>query len=279
MRIGELSRRAGVSPELLRAWETRYALLHPERTPGGLRLFSEEDERRVHRMRTYIADGISAAEAARLAKLDERDTDDGHASVVEMQGMLEQAVEAMDEELAQAALDRLFVALPLQRALTEAILPFLNQVGERWAGAETSVAQEHFASNVIGARLRGLTRGWGGGVGPRAVLACPPGEEHDLGLLCFGLALREHGWRITYLGANTPLGDIASSIQKLSPTIVVLCVTCAKRLTEARREIATLRRHTRVAVGGAGAKAALVQELDVELLDGDPVSEAAALRP
>ena len=38
LRIGELSRRAGVSPELLRAWERRYGLLRPTRTPGGLRL-------------------------------------------------------------------------------------------------------------------------------------------------------------------------------------------------------------------------------------------------
>ena len=67
LRIGELSRRVGVSPELLRAWETRYGLVDPERTPGGLRLYSEEDERRVREMRRQIAAGLSAAEAARVA--------------------------------------------------------------------------------------------------------------------------------------------------------------------------------------------------------------------
>src|ERR1700733_9388214 len=71
LRIGELSRRVGVSPEVLRAWETRYGLLRPERTKGGLRLFSEDDERRVRQMRENIAAGLSAAEAARLAMLSE----------------------------------------------------------------------------------------------------------------------------------------------------------------------------------------------------------------
>ena len=89
--------------------------------------------------------------------------------------------------------------------LSEVILPFLHRLGVRWAAGRTSVAQEHFASNVIAGRLRSLARGWGQGVGPRAILACPPGELHDLGLLCFGLVLREHGWRITYLGADTPI--------------------------------------------------------------------------
>ena len=58
-----------MSPELLRAWETRYGLLRPDRTAGGLRLFSEEDERRVRLMRKHIAAGLSASEAARLARL------------------------------------------------------------------------------------------------------------------------------------------------------------------------------------------------------------------
>ena len=67
LRIGELSRRVGVSPELLRAWETRYGLVKPERTAGGLRIYSKDDERRVREMCDQIAAGLSAAEAARVA--------------------------------------------------------------------------------------------------------------------------------------------------------------------------------------------------------------------
>ena len=39
VRIGELSRRSGVSTELLRAWERRYGLLRPTRSEGGFRLY------------------------------------------------------------------------------------------------------------------------------------------------------------------------------------------------------------------------------------------------
>src|SRR3954453_5055835 len=57
VRIGELSRRTGVSGELLRAWEQRYGLLRPERSAGGFRLYSAGDESRVRRMTALIASG------------------------------------------------------------------------------------------------------------------------------------------------------------------------------------------------------------------------------
>ena len=65
LRIGELSRRAGVSDHVLRAWESRYGLLQPVRSAGGFRLYSEADESRVRRMQAHLARGLSAAEAAR----------------------------------------------------------------------------------------------------------------------------------------------------------------------------------------------------------------------
>src|ERR1700745_1843945 len=67
LRIGELSRRLGVSDHVLRAWENRYGLLQPVRSPGGFRLYSEAKEWRILRMKAYLADGLSAPEAARAA--------------------------------------------------------------------------------------------------------------------------------------------------------------------------------------------------------------------
>src|SRR5271157_100148 len=241
LRIGEFSRRVGVSPELLRAWETRYGLLRPDRTAGGLRLFSEEDERRVHLMRKHIAAGLSASEAARLAgSREESATHEGSASFAEIQTALAHGIDELDEPMVQSALDQLFRAFALTYALSEVILPFLHQLGERWAAAEATIAHEHFATNVLGGRLRALSRGWGNGVGPRAVLACPPGERHELGLLCFGLALREHGWRITYLGAETPLREITDALGELVPSVVVLSAVSQRRFRDASEEITAL---------------------------------------
>ena len=280
LRIGELSRRVGESPELLRAWELRYGLVAPERSTGGLRLYSEKDERRVRVMRHHINMGLSASESARLAKLaDDPQSEAVPASLADVETALERSFDALDEPAAQAVLDRVLMAFGLRAVLSEVILPFLRRLGVRWATAQTSVAQEHFASNVIAGRLRGLTRGWGQGVGPRAILACPSGELHDLGLLCFGLVLREQGWRITYLGADTPIGDIAEMLDDLSPTIVVLAATTPQRFLDSADEVAALAAQARVGIGGAGASAALADRLGAESLAGELLEAAAALTP
>ncbi|MGH2944049.1 MAG: MerR family transcriptional regulator, partial [Solirubrobacteraceae bacterium] len=265
LRIGELSRRVGVSPELLRAWETRYGLVDPQRTQGGLRLYSSEDERRVREMRRQIATGLSAAEAARVA----RGSPAPAASGERFLGQLDRALTALDEPAAQAALDHAFQSLDLQTALAQVILPFLRALGERWAATERSVGQEHFASNVIGGRLRTLARGWGDGERPRVLLACPPGEQHELGLLCFGLLLRRRGSAIVYLGADTPMPDLAIATAELSPALVVLSATRAERFAHAADEIRTLSAQARVGIGGAGASSALARSLGAEPLGDD----------
>ena len=214
VRIGELSRRVGVTPEVLRAWERRYGILSPTRTDGGFRLYGEDDEQRIRRMLQHLEQGLSAAEAARLARAEPRagldpaaGTDDGSGAptAAALGEQLRHALDGFDDVGAHSVLDRLLGSYPLENVLRDAILPYLHELGERWAHAEASVAQEHFASALLRGRLLALARGWGRGRGPHALLACVPGDQHDLGLICFGLALRAHGWRITYLGADTPL--------------------------------------------------------------------------
>ncbi len=273
LRIGELSRRVGVSPELLRAWETRYGLVHPERTPGGLRLYSEQDERRVREMRDQIEAGLSAAEAARLALR----APAAEVSVEALRSDLDDALTALDEPAAQAALDRTFEWVDLETALGHVILPFLHDLGARWAAAERSVGQEHFASNVIEGRLRALARGWGDGDGPRTLVACPPGEQHELGLLCFGLLLRHRGWRVTYFGAETPPSDLATAVTELSPQLVVLGAMAPQRFLDVADDIRELSGVARLAIGGAGASAQLAQSLGADLLVEDPVAAARAV--
>ena len=190
---------------LLRAWERRYGLLRPTRSAGGLRLYSAADVERVRLMNQHLAEGLAAAEAAALAQ----SADDEHGasaalSPAAMRDELAEALDRFDEPRAQAIVDRLLAAATVDTLLSDVVLPYLRELGERWERGEASIAQEHFASAVLRGRLLGLARGWGLGVGPLAVLACLPGEQHDLGLIAFALVLRARGWRIVYLGAGRP---------------------------------------------------------------------------
>jgi MerR family transcriptional regulator, light-induced transcriptional regulator len=277
LRIGELSKRAGVSPELLRAWERRYGLLRPARSAGGLRLYSPADVERVRLMQQHLAEGMAAAEAAAVAV---READGGEAARTALRPWatrdeLAGALDAFDEPRAQAILDRLLALATVETLLSEVIVPYLQELGERWERGDASVAQEHFASGILRGRLLGLARGWGLGLGPAAVLACLPGEQHDLGLIAFGLALRSQGWRIVYLGPDSPIDTVADVSSRIDPNLVVLNAVSRERVDPVLRKLRALARHHRVALGGSAAEDDRLERSGILALTGDPTAEAA----
>ena len=290
LRIGELSRRVGVSDHLLRAWETRYGLLRPSRSTGGYRLYSEADADRIRRMQAHLAAGLSAAEAAQ-AVLAEVDADlpaaptNGSAvvtamdavEVTELSRLLRDALDALDEPAAQAVLDRLLSELSIPTVLRDVVMPLLGDLGARWEEGTASVAQEHFASFVIRGRLAGLARGWGSPTGRRAVLACPPQELHDLALMVFGIMLNRQGWRIDYLGTSTPIEEIARAAETTRADLVVLAASAPVVLESIRDELAALAVRFPLALAGGGVSAEFALTVGARHLTGDPVTQAEHL--
>ena len=277
LRIGELSKRSGVSPELLRAWERRYGLLRPLRSAGGLRLYTPADVERVRVMRRHLADGLAAAEAAALA-LRAGIGDDAAPMALRPEAVrddLADALDRYDEARAQAILDRLLAVATIDTLLSEVVLPYLHELGERWLRGDASIAQEHFASSVVRGRLLGLARGWGLGLGPTAVLACLPGEQHDLGLIAFGLALRSRGWRIVYLGSDSPIDTVEEVSRQLDPSLVVLTSVSSERVEPVVTQLRALAGRHRLALGGAAAGNGALEVSGALALSGDPMAEAA----
>jgi MerR family transcriptional regulator, light-induced transcriptional regulator len=273
VRIGELSRRSGVSPELLRAWERRYGLLQPTRSTGGLRLYSPEDLARVRAMQQHLAAGLAAAEAAELAT---RTAQRDQITSATAKDELAAALFRFDEGAAHSVFDSLLARLSLDTLLSQVVIPYLHELGERWERGEVSIAQEHFASTLLRGRLLGLARGWSQGIGPAAVLACPPGEQHDLGLLAFGIALRTRGWRIVYLGPDTPIASVTDAARISGANLVVLSAVDPRTFRRCAGELVELARLTHLCLGGAGATRTRI-DADLRRMTGDPVHEAEQL--
>src|SRR5919107_1754190 len=233
MRIGEISRRTGVNPDVLRAWERRYRLLRPRRTAGGTRLYSATDETRIRLMQRYIADGLPPAQAAEMVTAARLTVRPGQAAsippadVAEAHAEMRASLDRFDETSAQRALERLFGAYSPLAVVRDVMMPYLAEVGDRWAEGHVSVAQEHFASNFLHARLLAFARGWDRGLGPRAVLACAPHEQHTF------------GWRVTYLGANTGVAMIGEAATHVEPDLVVVAAALPERLAPILDELRT----------------------------------------
>jgi MerR family transcriptional regulator, light-induced transcriptional regulator len=236
LRIGAFSRRVGLSAAVLRAWETRYGLFTPDRTNGGFRLYGPEEERRVRRMRALTAHGMAAAESARLvlAEAGERTAWPALAA----------AWRSLDADGAQQALDALLGGPEPEVAVARHILPLL---------AELPAERRHFAQRMVETRLLGLGTSWHDGPGPLALAGCGPGEHDTIELLVLALALRRRGWRLVYLGADTPVAVFASIAKALSPARII------------------------VGFRDAGRAQGFDPPFDATVVCGDPLATAAAL--
>jgi DNA-binding transcriptional MerR regulator len=285
LRIGELSRRLGVSEHVLRAWERRYGLPVPVRSDGGFRLYSPADEARIRRMQTHIASGMSSAQAARAALAEDPSTPPAGgvegagppAALADVAQALALALDVFDEPTAQAVLDRLLSDYTVETVLRDVLLPYLHQLGERWATGEVSVAHEHFASNLLRGRLTNLARGWGNGSGPTAVLACAPGEQHDLPLLMLGITLSRLGWRIIYLGVDTPLDVLSHVAVRGRPDLVVLALSDPQRLRGHLQHLTEVADTLPLVIAGAGATSTLAAQTGAQLITMNPVTAAEHL--
>jgi DNA-binding transcriptional MerR regulator len=278
LRIGELGRRVGANPAVLRAWERRYGLLQPERSPSGYRLYSPEDVRRASDMQAYLARGIAPAQAAELAKAAPADVAPTLSLPVgnELLVRLRETLDRYDGAGAERLIDRCLLNLGLATAIQTVFLPYLHDLGSRWERGEITVAEEHFASNVVRRRLLRVADGWERGGGPVALLACAPGEHHDIGLVCFGLALHSyHGWRVKYLGADTPLPDLVRAALVIRPDFIGASAVSPARFFTGLREWRELSGTFAVGIGGAGVSARLARRMGARFLSGDPVSAAA----
>ena len=271
LRIGEFARRVGVSPELLRAWERRYGLLQPIRSGGGFRLYTSDDAVRVEQMKRALDEGLSAAEAARRALAPAGPSD---SALEHARERLIAAAHGYDEAAVHSVLDQALAGFALETVLRELILPVLREIGYAWERGDLEIGAEHFVTTLIRERLLALSRFWGRGGGQRAILACAPGERHDIGLIAFGLVLRSHGWRILFLGADTPIQTLAKAVAAMSPQLVVVASMDSALLEPLGGELRRLARSSRLMLSGAGASEELCARLRLDRLDGDLVAAA-----
>jgi MerR family transcriptional regulator, light-induced transcriptional regulator len=217
----------GVPSITLRSWERRYGVPEPKRDPKGYRLYSDRDIAVTRWLRERVQDGVGISRAVNLLRVLEHGDlvvpDDTTLDFASLQTKLLNAVEAMDESgVARVIAEGLTVATVEEVAL-HLLQPTLYEIGERWAAGQLSVTTEHVGSNLIRSHISQLAR-----ISPspirdeRVMVACAPGEFHDIGALLLGLFLRRRGFDVIYGGANIEAEDFIADVLRLKPDAVCL---------------------------------------------------------
>ena len=279
LNIAALAHRTGVAPDTLRKWEQRYSILQPTRTAGGQRRYSERDVARVRWLSDRLREGYRIGEAATLLGAPGSAGEPAQSPAQLVRGIL-QALEKGDAADVGVFLDQAFALNSVEATLAKVLAPLLETVGDRWEAGELNVADEHLVSESVRSRLGHLLADTGGGVRGVAVLACAPGERHELGLMMAAIALRRDGWNAVYLGSDTPMADAVSLAGRLSARLLGVSVSAAasgEALEDALREVPRPV-GLELVVGGSGASARLAKRLSASLAPRDLPAAVGVLR-
>jgi MerR family transcriptional regulator, light-induced transcriptional regulator len=256
LNIAALAQRTGVAPDTLRKWEQRYQILQPDRTAGGQRRYTERDVARVEWLRERLDEGYRIGVAASL--LGTIGVASGRKARDHLRGLLDAVLVGETSEIG-LRLDQAFALLGVDETLEAVVRPLLESVGAAWARGELTVAEEHLVSETVRSRLGHLLGDPGGGVRGTAVLLCVPGERHDLGLMMAAIALRRDGWKVVYLGADTPLADAVALAVRLPARLVGVSVALREHGKSLERK--AFPEGIALVVGGSGSSAALARRL------------------
>ena len=275
-RISVVAEMVGLSENLLRAWERRYKILEPKRTGAGYRAYTARDVELLRRVKQLVQQGVSISEVVPMLPNLRRDLKSGRdfAAAVDgtrieqwMKSILDAAKRDQQPDIF-SVLEEAFATLSPVAVLERLIVPLQRAVGELWHARQLSSAQEHLVTHAVRSRLLSLIQG--GVMAPsrrHAVCACLPDEDHEIGLLGAALRFRDAGFRVTYLGARTPIVELAELVKALEPEVVALAQVHSIDKKQLMHVLTVLKQavhaSTKVVIGGAGAEAhaALVAEL------------------
>lgn len=242
--IKVVARRTGLSPHVIRAWEKRYRAVTPQRTPTNRRVYTSEDIERLLLMRRATLGGRSIGQIASLGTdelrqlVNEDELAQSQAPTPpplirprSFNGALDaalQAVEKLDPEALQRALELASVSMSKPGLVERVVAPLLEKVGDEWRDGSIRIANEHMASAMLRTFLGGLNGAFPAlSDAPRLLVTTPAGQLHELGALIAATAAAAEGWHITYLGPSLPAEDIAAAARLNRSRAVALSIILA----------------------------------------------------
>lgn len=248
--IRTVAKLSGLTPDLIRAWEKRYAVVTPQRGPRGARLYSDDDIQRLTLLARAVGQGRSIGDVAHLdspalgslllpTRQGQRDT---RASATTELAPYLSAIEELDIVTLERLLGESLLALGSATFAHELATPLLAEVGRRWADGLLSIAQEHLVTTAMRNLLGALSHTSRDPAAPTLLLAAPSGERHEIGLLVVAVLAAERGVRVLLLGGDVPAPDISDTARRLKVAGVGLSVTAADNRVEAARAVATVER-------------------------------------
>ena len=270
---------SGLSSHVIRIWERRYGAMTPTRTGTNRRMYCEEAIKRLKILRQLTENGHRIGNIAKLTTKElEQLLDDHLQRSLQPQGKksitpadskpLEEpqqfvdlcmaASKAFDSEVMHHLLNRARQQLGQRGMLHHVIGPLIQTIGESWQAGNMRPGQEHLATNVIREVLMMPVPGSQlAENAPELVITTPTGEVHELGAMLVAASARDLGWKVTYLGPNLPIEEIAACVSARRARAVALSLVYPEKCPAIQEKVRQLRQllpeSTALIIGGRAA--------------------------
>lgn len=246
----------GVAEATLRAWERRYAVVAPARSPGGYRWYNDEQVGILREMARLVAVGVPPSIAAGRARkgLGVGMAAPGAPGKVAEGPDLLAAAASLDPATLRGVIDRALAAGPFEEVVDAWVLPQLERLGDAWQAGELTIAEEHFASAGLMRAIGSIYSAAPETTEAAVLVGLPAGARHEVGLLCFATCLRRIGVTVVYLGTDVPWAEWQRSATQRRARGAVIAVSMAADVPEGQTVVSKLTRMTpplAVWVGGA----------------------------
>jgi len=230
-RIHRVAKLTGLSKDVIRVWERRFGLLKPTRGANRYRNYSDEDVALLRFLKEQLDAGGSIGELSELGReelLGRARASAPHVSFVDntFSRLLRELLSTLnpfDRVIFEKRLNGAVAVVPFEEALHGILLPLQEQVGQLWHEGQVNVALEHYVTKQIQQKIfSAMNQLPVAEFGAKVVVACPPGEEHDIAALAVAYRCRVRGCRIYYLGANVPIASLTNFCGKVNPDLTIM---------------------------------------------------------
>jgi len=269
--ISDIENLIGIKAHTIRAWEIRYNLVPPKRTPTNIRYYDEDDLKALLNIVALNENGYKISKIAgmsreRISNLVKQLKTDWNNDSVQMINLSNAAI-AYDEESFSETLAGCIKEMGLTKTMDIVLFPFMKKVGMLWQTGAIDPSHEHFASNLIRDRLiveidkvkkpkRKDPK--------RFLLFLPEKEMHETGLLFARYLLKKCGHETLYLGSEIPYPDLKKVVESYSPDYGFIVLTSLNLGKDVNKVIGKVMDNLNVPLLVAGS---LISEFDILVKD------------
>ena len=259
--IREVSRMTGVNSVTLRAWERRYGLIKPHRTPKGHRLYSDRHLAQIQSILTWLERGVAVSQVKELLERPNQSRTAVDSPWQQAQQDLLNALLAFDPGKLEHIYNQAAAQYPVRTLCTQLLEPLLQHLEQRWQGQFGSQLEQVFAHTWLRSKL--ATRLYHNNChsqGPRLVLASLSDQHCEPGLWLLALLLSNEGCHINLLEWEVPASELGLLCEHNQAKALIMFSSQALPAAQLRRQLPKLSDHHDTPLFMAGPAAIIHDE-------------------